>query len=215
MDAPTRKPSPLEAKWDAPHSGAHYQSDRFANARRRDRDLRLIAKLWKRFGPEAQPRWLLDMPCGTGRLQPLLTELSHSVVSIDVAGAMLGAHAGSHRIRARALEAPLAPGSMDAVVCCRLFHHLRDDSLQGRLLAELLRVSRGPVFLSFWDAGSYHAWRRRVGLRKVRNQDGRLAIRRRDLERAIEAAGGRLLGYAHSWRGISQQAFVAFESASR
>ncbi|MEZ5975128.1 MAG: class I SAM-dependent methyltransferase [Planctomycetota bacterium] len=155
---------------------------------------------------------MLDVPCGTGRLQPVLAALASEQLAIDVSGGMLAQSGQPWRLQASAFRLPSIDASFDAVICCRLMHHCTRTPIDFGLLRELLRVTRGPVLLSFWDAGSWHAWRRRHGLRKVRNEDGRQAMPRRHLAELVEQAGGRVLAWRHSMRGISQQAWVAIET---
>jgi SAM-dependent methyltransferase len=169
----------------------------------------MVSKLLKRFAGHDLIRTCLDAPCGTGRLYPVLSRFTRAPIGLDVSPSMLAAHIGLRRIQGSAFALPFADQSLDVVVCCRLFHHLQDAEQRRALIRELLRVSAGPVLMSFWDAASWHAWRRRVGLRKTRNQDRRVAVSKSDLKAWIGAEGGEVLGFEHSLRGLSQQAFVA------
>lgn len=202
----------LAEKWAPAERAKAYREVRFRTRRKRERDLRLLASLVARHDP--RPRWsrVLDAPCGTGRLHPFLNQRASTVVSLDVSQAMLAEHPARDRLVGSAMALPFPDGAFDAVVCCRLFHHLHASEDRAGLLRELLRVARGPVYLSFWDAASWHAWRRRRGWRKVTNEDGRIAIPRPELERLVHEQNARVFGYAHSLRGISQQAWVALGS---
>ncbi len=214
------EPTDLAKKWAEPTSGQHYSTGRFVTEKRRDRDSRLIAALSRRVASRApalsEPiSHCVDVPCGSGRLTPFLSTRYQRLVSLDISPTMLQAHPGTWRLRASAFALPLPNQSFDVVICCRLFHHLRENDKRQALLEELLRVARGPVLMSFWDARSWHAWRRKVGLRKVSNQDGRIAIAKRDLEGMIQGAGGQVLAYQHSLLGISQQAWVAMQASGQ
>ncbi len=214
--SPPPTPTPDLAKKWAPHERAQaYREVRFATRRKQQRDLHLLDKLVRRHDPLQRWPRVLDAPCGTGRLQPYLQERSDKIVSLDVSAAMLGEHPPGHRLQGSNLALPFADRTFDAVVCCRLFHHLRDDDQRRSLLRELLRVTQGPAYLSFWDAATWHAWRRRRGWRKVTNQDGRVAIGRGRLEQLLQQEGAKAMGYAHSLRGISQQAWVAVQGLSQ
>ena len=212
METRDRLDQDLAAKWNAAESGEAYQTSRFRSERKRQRDVRLLNQLVQRHDPGTRWSQVLDAPCGSGRLAGYLQGRSDRAIALDVSPAMLAEHPGPGRIVGSALELPFADRTFDAVVCCRLLHHLVGSGDRRDLLAELLRVARERVYLSFWDAATWHAWRRRRGWRTVANGDGRLAIRRADLRTLVEQQGGQVLGYAHSMRGISQQAWVALRA---
>jgi SAM-dependent methyltransferase len=56
-----------------------------------------------------------------------------------------------------AARLPLPDASVDTAVCHRLIHHLPDAADRARVLAELARVARRSVVLSFADATSWKA----------------------------------------------------------
>lgn len=151
-----------------------------------------------------QLRRILDVPCGAGRLTPFLSSLG-TTTGVDVSPQMIAVSIGQ-RTRASAFALPFVDGAFDLVVCCRLLHHLTTDEDRVLLLAELARVARGPVALSYWDAASWHAWRRRRGLRK--GHDTRVPIPRRQLARLLGDVGLRIQERAHSMRFVSPQTWV-------
>ncbi len=204
--------TPLKERWNQDASGAHYAGPRFANPRRAGHDPKMVHSLLVAFSGPEPLRAVLDAPCGTGRLYPTLAGFAESPIGLDVSPSMLRAHESDRLVQGSAFAMPFPNRSLDAVVCCRLFHHLQTEDERRRLIRELLRIGKGPVLMSFWDSASWHAWRRRVGLRKTQNADRRVAVSKRDLCRWIEAEGGRVLGFRHSLRGVSQQAFVAMEN---
>jgi hypothetical protein len=65
---------------------------------------------------------------------------------------------------ASAFHIPLQSSSVDAAVCIRLSHHLPTTSQREDLLAELLRVARRYVVMTFFD---YHSIKNT--LRRIRN----------------------------------------------
>ncbi|MFT4649217.1 MAG: SAM-dependent methyltransferase [Glaciecola sp.] len=203
--------TPLKDRWNQDSSGAHYAGPRFANSRRSGHDPKIVHKLLSRFAGPLPLKTVLDAPCGTGRLYPTLSRFTPAPISLDASPSMLGSHGAERLIQGSAFALPFADRSIDAVVCCRLFHHLQNTQQRRALIRELLRIGSGPVLMSFWDSASWHAWRRRVGLRKVRNQDRRIAVSKKDLQAWIEAEGGQVLAYSHSMKGLSQQAFVAMQ----
>jgi len=105
---------------------------------------------------------ILDSPCGTGRLGPVLLRRAVRLVGADLSGAMIGearkvlaVPARSGRVafvRAAADRLPFAKGAFDVAVCSRLLHHIADPGERARLLSELARVAGRWVVLSFHDA---------------------------------------------------------------
>lgn len=202
----------VAGRWTADGAGEHYATDRWRSGRAAGRDPRLVARALARRGPAQPLDRILDVPAGTGRLQPVLAGLGRQVVGVDVSSAMLAEIGGdAPRLQGSAWSLPFRARSFDAVVCCRLLHHVRDDDERLALLRELVRVAAGPILVSFWDARSWHAFRRRRGLRRNRRPDTRVAIDRHHLTRLFERAGARVTGFEHSFRFVSQQAFAVAE----
>jgi len=122
----------------------------------------------------AQPRssTLLDLPAGGGRLSPALEQHTDLLIESDAAlGQLLYGAADpalkktAVRMTASAFHIPLKSGAVDATVCCRLSHHLPTTAERERLVAELLRVSKRFVIMTFFDHDS-HKNRRRLTLGK-------------------------------------------------
>lgn len=193
-----------ETNWTDPGAGRGYASERFRNRRAQDRDSGLLGELLDRYG--SSPGRVLDIPAGTGRLRTLLSQ-HHTYVAVDRSLSMLEECDGA-RIVGAVHSLPFPDDSFDLVVCCRLLHHL-PPSERRPAIAELVRVSRDLVLASFWDTCSWHALRRRTGLRRARHPDTRLAASRSALRMDLEVAGAQVLGHAASFRFISPQTFVA------
>jgi SAM-dependent methyltransferase len=203
----------VREKWRAASAGAHYASTRWRSQAKRERDPRRVAALLAEHLAVRPGAVLLDAPCGAGRLWPAL-ERHGRYVGLDVSSSMLAAaraqsgHAahGATFLAGDAARLPFRDDSFDAVVCCRLLHHLAERAAAARVVAELVRVSRGLVIASFWDAGSLPAWRRRLlpGARPPR----RHARARTELAALFSEAGAEVLGFAHTLRFVTRQAFV-------
>lgn len=187
------------------YSGARWSSDA-----RRARDPRLVAALLARHLAPG-PALLLDAPCGTGRLTPVLAARGRTV-GLDVSAPMLAearraVQGGAAWVAGDVARLPFRDGTFDAVVCCRLLHHLREPAALEAVLRELVRVSRGLVIASFWDAGSLPALRRAwLG---ERPRETRRSLRRATLVALLARAGADVVGWKHSLRFFSRQAFVA------
>lgn len=193
-----------EEKWQSEGVATHYASERFRSPRARGRDLRLVERLLGRHA--ARIERVLDVPSGTGRLADGLGALGRSYAGCDVSRAMLSAFSAP-RLQAHAARLPFADDTFDVVVCCRLLHHLAPGPELEGVTRELVRVSRGLVVTSFWDAASWPGLRRTRGWR--RDETGRRPISRRGLERAFELGGGSVIDYAASLRFVSMQTFAA------
>jgi len=144
---------------------------------------------------------LLDLPCGAGRMLPLLVGLGFEVTAVDssdhmireasqYAGAMnLGLGGGAFRV-ASVFETGFADGEFDVVVCSRLFHHFPDLQDRRDALRELGRICTGPIIVSYfrdlgWDALSF----RIKNLVRPRKSADRIPISFATLKKDIEAAG--------------------------
>ncbi len=139
------------------------------------REERCIRKALAGLGAGAR---VLDIPCGTGRLLPLLREMGFQVVEADSSAHMIeqarqyaagrGLSDGTEFRVEDALATRFADDAFDAVLCNRLFHHFREAQVRRRCLRELSRICRGPLIVSFFcslslDAVSFHLrhWLRR------------------------------------------------------
>lgn len=198
-------------KWQDADAGQHYAGSRWRSSRAALRDPMLVDRILARHGVRPSLRPILDAPCGTGRLRPMLERRGLRYVGVDLSPAMLGeARAGGAPalVQAHVARLPFQDESFDVVVCCRLLHHLHERAELESTIGELVRVSHRLVIASFWDAASLHAWRRRVGLRRSEGPRGRRAIGKRELRELFADAGADVLGFHHSFRFVAQQAFA-------
>ena len=128
------------------------------------RELRLLVSVW----PGRAGETVLDLPCGAGRLLPLLRdELRHEVLQADGSLAMLRESIARNppprvpAAQADALAMPFAAGAVDGVVTFRFLHHLPADAA-ATVVAEACRVARRFVVVSFFHPCSLHHLQRRV-----------------------------------------------------
>jgi SAM-dependent methyltransferase len=199
----------VRTKWQGAGAGSRYLHERWRSERRRQRDPALVTALLAEHMPARSGALLLDAPCGAGRLSASLARFGRCV-GLDVSTPMLveAQRSGSGRIlRGDVIRLPFRDSSFDAVVCCRLLHHLDEPGALASVLGELVRVSRDLVIASFWDAGSWPSWRAR--LLPPARPPRRWARERAELEQALARAGAEVVGWKHSLRFVSRQAFVA------
>ena len=207
-ESKTRARPPHE-RWGEAQAGCRYARDRWRDSRRAARDPRLVERLLA--GAKIDRGTILDAPCGTGRLLPGLAQRATTLVGLDVSDSMLAEakNDAALTLRGDVHHLPFADGTFDAVVCCRLLHHLADPADLAVVVAELVRVSRGVVVASFWDRASLPGVRRHL---RPRSRAGRAAHTKRDLHRVFAAAGADVVRYAHSFRFLSQQTFLLAET---
>lgn len=107
---------------------------------------------------------VLDLPCGAGRFYAFLADMGFIVTSADGSPYMVdkarqetaeyrAAHpgCGDEFLVCDILKTPFADKQFDAVVCNRLFHHFADPSTRRAALAELKRICKGPIVVSFFS----------------------------------------------------------------
>lgn len=159
------------------------------NPRRAARELDLLARVW----PGRPGETVLDLPCGAGRLLPLLEQrFAHRVVHADGALAMLAqARARTARavpaVQGDAMAMPFAAGAVDGVVMFRFLHHLPADA-RRRAIAEACRTARRFVVASFFHPCSAHHLQR--CLRRLSGRaPTRFAVGLRELAREFAANG--------------------------
>ncbi|MFQ5844799.1 MAG: class I SAM-dependent DNA methyltransferase [Planctomycetota bacterium] len=194
-------------RWGAPGSGARYAGGRWPSGRRRRRDPRLVERLLRRHGVAPGAR-VLDAPCGAGRLLDAIAGERRFCVGLDASASMLRECAEARRfgglVRADVGRLPLAGGAFDAVVACRLLHHLRGEGGLRPVISELVRTSRRLVLASFWDRCSLPALRHRL----LRRQSVRTAHSRDLVRMLFEEAGAEVVEFRAVPRFLSQQTFV-------
>lgn len=148
-----------------PAFAERYARKRAAGASTRKREAReaaLVESLLARAALAPAAR-VLDCPAGTGRFTAQLAARGLRVTAADIALPMLARVPGEGgRAVADALRLPFATGAFDLVLCVRLLHHVPTAAERARLFAELARVSRRYVLLSFFHRASFHELRDRV-----------------------------------------------------
>lgn len=136
-------------------------TERFNNRREQQLVRRLLGQI-----PRTDLAGLaLDMPCGYGRLYPLVREVAPRVVEGDWSFHLLHTArqylAGRNPdtapqgfVRGTALALPFADAAFDLVLSVRLSHHISSHDERHRYVREVLRVSKKWVLFTYFDAQS-------------------------------------------------------------
>jgi SAM-dependent methyltransferase len=113
-------------------------------------DRRIAARIAAALGEAAS---VLNVGAGTGSYEPA----GPTVVAVEPSGEMIAQRPGrtAPAVRASAEALPFGDGSFDAALAVLSIHHWPD---WRRGLAEMRRVSRGPVVILTWDPAHPGFW---------------------------------------------------------
>ena len=211
----------LEAHYQSDDHARYYSQKHDSTPRRRmsnKLERRMMARAIERIRRHGTVETVLDLPSGTGRFIPVLHNIGARIIAMDTAGSMLregvrvhADPADPHRpVVGSALEIPLKSDVVDVVFCARLLHHFPDDERRSQVFRELARVARLGVVVSFFDAGSYYAWKRERKIRRTGRESGRYAMSRAHCEDLAKSAGLDLLGMNAMFRFHSEITAAAF-----
>ena len=182
------------------------------------RDPAIVDRILAGYGARPGLKPILDAPCGTGRLRGVFERRGMRYVGVDVSWPMLceaRRGEGTGLVMAVVDRMPFRDDAFDVVLCCRLLHHLEENEEAEVVVRELVRVAHRMIIVSFFDPASLHALRRKMGLRRAEGSRRRRALSKRSLKRMFDAAGADIIGFHHSLRFVSQQAFaVALKRAT-
>ena len=140
------------------------------------REQRLVRRILGQIPATDRAGLALDMPCGYGRLYPLVREVVPQVVEGDWSFHLLQTarqHLGERDtadaprgfVRGTALAMPFADRAFDLVLSVRLSHHISSRDERHQHVREVLRISNKWVVFTYFDARSLknvlHEFRRR------------------------------------------------------
>ncbi len=196
------------ARYRDPAVAADYDSWRYETPRGRRRNRRDLAAIGRALDEAARRgapvRNALDLPCGTGRLVPLLRERRIRAAGADISLEMMrvarrkfGPIPPLFQCSAEAI--PFRDGSVDAVFAVRFLFHL-DREGRGNVLAEMRRVARRWLLVDVRHRYNFRhvGWRIRRALGLLPEMQFRFS--RADLETELSEAGLRLVGIYPSRR---------------
>lgn len=97
---------------------------------------------------------ILDCPCGTGRIDPILREKFSDILGMDTAQPMLDVYQTDHPERksqtGNIFELPFEDNTFDWTLCHRLLHHFKTDEERTALLQSIARVSKNGFTFYCW-----------------------------------------------------------------
>jgi SAM-dependent methyltransferase len=160
----------------------------------------------------------LDLPCGYGRLYPIVRELGIPVVEGDWSFPLLqaarhiharrdGAGSTQNYVRATALALPFSRGAFEFVLSARQSHHIRDHEQRLEHLRELLRVSRRWVLFTYFDAGSVKNRMHEFG-RRYNGKRAKWTLTFDEVQTVGRAAGFQVIQWAWMSRLFSGHRYV-------
>ena len=207
-------------RFNTPEAALKYYSAQTGTAMHR-REVRCIGRAL--VGIESGSR-VLDLPCGTGRLLPMLHGLDYHVTEADSSPHMVGLarrHAREQGLDCtrhefcvgNALGTSWADNTFDAVVSNRLFHHFLEPAVRRQALAELWRICRRRLVVSFFNSDCIDGlvWRCRTSLRGDSPAD-RVPIRVSAFRADVEACGLRLVNCMGVRALVSKQHYAVIEA---
>jgi 2-polyprenyl-3-methyl-5-hydroxy-6-metoxy-1,4-benzoquinol methylase len=222
--SPTTSYGESLARWTTPHAASDYPS-KYGPSIRDRRELGCIRRFVNSLAPKSR---ILDLPCGTGRLTPLLLNRGLQVVGVDCSEWMInaareqlsksfqdaGSSAAAPRFEVReALDTGYPAGAFDAIVCNRLFHHFREAETRTAVLKEFGRICRGPILVSFFNSFALDAVRVRIKhwLRGKVAQD-RIPISTSTIARDVSNAGMDVIAKWSVLWGLSPMCYVVLQN---
>jgi SAM-dependent methyltransferase len=167
---------------------------------------------------------VLDLPCGSGRLEPMFLQKGFHVVAADFSRPMLDVAKQyvetipeSSRSASPALffsqqdilNTGFKDDTFDAVVCNRLFHHYPEPDLRRAVLRELKRICKGRIIVSYYSNFALSALRFHLSARLRRETPlDRVPIWHSVFEADIESAGLRCEKQFPVRFGVSPQTYL-------
>lgn len=134
--------------------------------------MRAEEALMRHFWPRVRGRRALDLACGTGRYAQLLEqEGAADVIALDSSAVMLAQATTGARVRASMMSLPLAPASIDVVICGLAVGHAPDLHAWHREIACVMSPGGDLLYSDF------HPDAAQIGLkRSFEDEDGRTTV---------------------------------------
>ena len=170
---------------------------------------------------------VLDLPCGTGRLETMLLGRGFEVVAADYAVNMLkeaekylsakleGNSDALGRLsfeQQDVMNTTFEDDAFDIVICNRLFHHYPESATRIQVLRELKRICSGRIVLSYYNSFALSALKFRLrNAIKGRKPDDRIPIPFAEFNQDIVASGLKCSDTHAVLFGVSPQTYLVLE----
>ncbi len=165
----------------------------------------------------------LDMPCGCGRLLPLLQETAPEVVESDYSEYMLrnarriheaSGFAASEYVRSNALQTQFPDRAFDLVLSVRLCHHIHEHEERIQYLREIMRVSDCWVVFTYADSDTPKNRIREIK-RKVSSKRPKWTLNMEEVKQAAEGQGFRVFDSVFLARLFSMHRYTVLQRIDR
>lgn len=158
---------------------------------------------------------VLDMPCGYGRIAPLLVGLGLTPLWGDISFAMAQrasrrpeATSGIGQLVGNSEQIPLAANTVDGATCIRLIEHFRLGQRRTDMMRELGRVVRHWLVVSFYDGATIHGKTKRLAC-KMRGKKVSVAMQSRaSFQAEADAAGLDVIAFFAPVRFVHAHTFA-------
>lgn len=181
-------------KYDAA-AAARYQ---IKDTRRHTAEMRMIDRAFELI---PKKHLVLDLPCGGGRIAEHLIQQGYAVGAADLSPAMLDIARKNLQGKPLLLfvqqedieHLTFAKRSFDAIICFRLFHHFPTSATRARAAAELCRVAREFVVISYFSPVSWTSLKRTFQKRLSHKAVKKFATSLAEVRSHFEPQGFRLV----------------------
>ncbi len=180
----------------------------------------LVEAFLRRLGTTERD-WVLDLPCGTGLLAKVFARRRLRILCADISFEMLKLARPDYAAAPRALfyrcditRIPLQDGCAAGIVTLGLFHRL-PPNVRSSAVAEMSRVARDWIVLSFTIDGKFQQLKRKILRRAYRGylgapSPGSLC----ELQRQFEAAGFALVEKKATVPVLSSEVLCLFKRST-
>jgi ubiquinone/menaquinone biosynthesis C-methylase UbiE len=173
-----------------------YYQQRILKRLTTSREYALIGRHMRAVG---HSKFVLELPCGGGRMTPAFAASTDFVIEADIAIGQIQYGRATSTVAtprawmtASAFHIPLRDGSVDGTVCIRLAHHLPTHAERERLFHELMRVSRRFVIVTYFDHHSLKNLTHRMR-HPLRKKPPKLTMTTARVAEYARECGGRLV----------------------
>lgn len=190
---------PARRRYQSRSYAGHYDMARYGGVLGSIKNWNTLSTIYKALRNIEEGSLMLDVPCGTGRLAPLLLHNGFRWIGADISYEMIEVArrktkvfknvAGNVRLEAEHM--PFKSGSIGCVASIRFIYHVPTSEERITILRELGRISKKWVIIDYNYPNPVRSLYRRIGyLVKPPKRKKRLSMR--EIHDELEAAGLRV-----------------------